>query len=482
METLPDDVWLLVLEKLMRSTVDRDIFNCRLVCKRLAVLVLHPSLWRGRTLRGVSSPPVCACPVLRLVPCLEKMLLHLPEEGCRQWSYASTRCAAAKLAINVNKGTSYAAAVICRQEMLGRLKRVVVYFDPDADDGALSEVSVLLGTLASTSRLERLCVVVYAAKKPMPTTPAPFLASTTVASSLRKFRCTLSPLFEPFVRFILSEHAATLEKVDLGESDSSLAFSSTAPLLAGVTNLSKLTCSCLPGLEVLATCKTLRVLELNVHTRSLNRQTVAGVAKLLRRAEHLREVKLEYWPAVRSVADVGADLVSALAASGRSRVETLLIYNYILRPDGVENAPLLQVVARALPSLSALRRLSLEENATNLDDLLLAITPDVAPSLQRVELKLMGKDCAHSWLHCDTVKTVMSVNPSLHLLLHDYVVKRYCTDNEERCQACKLECHEEIMARSRYWHPLCLFSHDPMAACLENHTKRSYEDWIHLPP
>ncbi|XP_026290565.1 uncharacterized protein LOC113215176 isoform X3 [Frankliniella occidentalis] len=440
METLPDDVLLMVLDELED---DADVLACRLVCRRLAAVTLLPAVWRDRVI--CYSEPRCVCPVLRLAPCLYKLNVNLPAAGCRQSAYASTRCAASRLWINVDgtAHTSHAAAIICRQEALGRLRRVFIQIDTKT----APDVPMLLGTLASTPRLEKLRVVCVGEENdPLPTTPAAVLGSAVVTSSLRKFRCNLFPLTEPFVRFILSEHAATLEEVDLRNSSPSLTFTSTAPLLAAVTNLTKLTCCCLPGMEALTACKSLGVLDLTVHTDSLYRPAVAGVAKLLRRAEQLREVKLEYEPAVRSLADVGAELVSALASSGRSRVETLRISNYTL--DLVENFPLLQPVVSALPSLSALRRLKLDENESKPDALLLAINPDVAPSLQRVEV----------WL--DPMKVA-------------------CND-DERCQACELDCHDE-MKNERYWFIPCVFSHDPLAECPEDHLPDSCERWIYLP-
>ncbi|XP_026277977.2 uncharacterized protein LOC113206215 isoform X1 [Frankliniella occidentalis] len=458
---LPDDVLLMVLVELN----EKDTLACRLVCRRLAALALHPDLWRHYS----TCSGTCRCPLLRLAPCLDKMYVVFPVKGCDQWAFASTRCAAKRLFIYV-KGSSnavHAAAVICKQEMLGRLIDVDVYIEIRSE--AVAEVTMLLSMLASTSRLERLRFA--ATEGLLSTTTAPILGATVVTSSLKDFECRLSVFSELFVNFILSEHAATLEEVYLHPSLSSWKFTSTVPLLVSATNLSKLTCCCLPGMEALIACKSLKVLELTVHTESLNRPVVAGVATLLRGAEHLREVSLQYEPAVRSVTDVGAELVLALA-SGRSRVETLIIQNYVSGCG--ENSPLHQPVVSALPSLPALRRLKLAENLDNPDQILLAISPDVAPALQKVEVNL-GEGCAHSWIHGDTVKSVFTLNPTLHV--HVSSSKIGCSDGAH-CQACKLDCHAKLRAVGWFYH--WLFSHDPADQCSVEHPVGS-EHWIHLP-
>ncbi|XP_052120646.1 uncharacterized protein LOC113206215 isoform X3 [Frankliniella occidentalis] len=463
MEMLPDDVLLMVLEELYEEA---DIFACRLVCKRLAALALHPAVWRNFYLSCFETH--CVCPVLRLAPCLADMYIKLPANGCHQWAFASTRCAVKSLWIFVDgsSNAAHAAAIICKQEINGRLTDVHIEIRSEA----VAEVTMLLGMLASTSRLEMLRVEAYLPEHLLSTTTAP-MVTAAVASSLRDFTCRLSAFTEPFVNFILSEHAATLEVVDLDPSPSSWMFTSTAPLLVGATNLSKLTCCCLPGMEALTACKSLKVLELTVHTESLNRPVVAGVATLLRGAEHLREVSLQYEPAVRSVTDVGAELVLALA-SGRSRVETLIIQNYVSGCG--ENSPLHQPVVSALPSLPALRRLKLAENLDNPDQILLAISPDVAPALQKVEVNL-GEGCAHSWIHGDTVKSVFTLNPTLHV--HVSSSKIGCSDGAH-CQACKLDCHAKLRAVGWFYH--WLFSHDPADQCSVEHPVGS-EHWIHLP-
>ncbi|XP_052124754.1 uncharacterized protein LOC113204184 [Frankliniella occidentalis] len=371
MEVLPDDVWLMVLEKLEEAA---DVLACRLVCKRLAALAVHPAVWRH--LEVGQSKPYCSCPVLRLAPCLDSISVHLPAKGCTQWAFASTRCAAAKLYIPI-KGRSHAglaAAIICKQEMLGRLTDVEI----EMRSVAVTDVPILLGTLASTSRLTRICVYVYLGGNQLPNTPAPILGGTAVTPSLREFECNLSPLTEPFVKSILSQHATTLEDVLLDFPLSSLTCTSTALILAGVTNLRMLVCDCFPGMESLVACKSLKVLALTVNTESHYRPAVAGLAKLLRGAEQLRKVNLTYKPAVRSPTDLGGELVLALASSGRSCVETLHITNRCYPFFSVEYTPLPELVASALPSLPALRHLNLQDNAKRPDALLLAIRPDVS--------------------------------------------------------------------------------------------------------
>ncbi|XP_026274397.2 uncharacterized protein LOC113203763 [Frankliniella occidentalis] len=479
MEKLSDDVLLMVLEELEEA---EDILTFRVVCKRFAALALHPAVWRNFDVNY--DKPYCSCPLLRMAPCIDTISIRLPAEGCLQRACTATRCAAARLCIGVDGAShaGHAAAIISRQETLGRLIDVEIEISSAV---AAGDACMLLNMLASTSRLKSLCVMDRGEDR-LPTAHNRILANTVVAPSLREFGCTLYALTEPFVQFILSEHAATIEEVNLGGSPSTLSMTSIAPLLAGVTNLRELTGSYLPGMEALAACKSLSVLHLIMfHTESLSGPAVAGSAQLLQRAEQLREVTLEYEPAVRSVADVGADLVLALAASGRSRVERLHIINYGCGCVG--NPPLLQLLVSALPSLSALRCLVLENGAKKPDALLMAIRPDVAPSLQRVEVCL-SEGCAHFWLHGDTVKTVMAANPSLHIKLD--ASRLVCGGNTARCGACQLGCHGELRGDGTLRRDLtsgsfpcvpCIFSHDPMDECSEDHSENSSELWIHLP-
>ncbi|XP_052125717.1 uncharacterized protein LOC113211805 isoform X2 [Frankliniella occidentalis] len=499
MELLPDDLLL----KVMQYLDVPDLFACRLVCKRLGALAFDRDAWRHRKLEtsfhdglfpwvaGLHAPRApampCVCPVLRLAPCLRELGLDLPPQRCRL-AYTSTRCAVEELRLSICMGhrpdsssgvsSAYqAAAVLSRQESLGRLRRLRFDLNPGTDAPAF------IATMASTPGLEELRVLEICA----PDWSNPVMGCTVLESSLRLFQYTLSnTVSEQFANFILSGHAATLEVVDLGKSPSEVTFKSTASLLAGVLNLRELTCCTIPGLEVLADCETLRVLNLVVGTKRQHKSAGASAAKLLRGAKHLREVELQYKPLASKDSNVGVDLVMALA-QGKScgRVEKLSIVNtldededdYDFDLDGVEKPlPQLKALICALPSLSGMRHLRIVADM-NPEKLLSAISPATAPSLEIVELPLPRLACAHAFIHGSEVKTVLAANPLLHIKLCNPIC--YCKQKE--CQPCKTpKCHKQLRD-VEYGSTLVLFSHDPSDKCSRAHSPTKYNLWIHIP-
>ncbi|XP_052120227.1 uncharacterized protein LOC113206979 isoform X2 [Frankliniella occidentalis] len=153
MDRLPDDALLEVLLWLPPE----DLLACRLVCKRLGTLAMHPHVWR-RKCCSVSAAS-CACPVLRLAPCLGLLQVTLPLKNCLH--LYTTRCAVSRLDLLVDKYMKDAALIIHRQSFLLRLKSVTVtlgqyrvgqYLTFDAG------VAILFTTLASTCGLTYLKV------------------------------------------------------------------------------------------------------------------------------------------------------------------------------------------------------------------------------------------------------------------------------------------------------------------------------------
>ncbi|XP_026286687.1 uncharacterized protein LOC113212276 isoform X2 [Frankliniella occidentalis] len=437
MDLLPDDV---VLQVFRHVDVD-DLFRCRLVCKRLGALALHPFVWRHQSFKAFNSDlRKKLCRVLRLAPCLDDLSFEMSSEGHHFPLYATTRCAVGRLNFRVPKaGGVHAALIVRNQEALGRLKDVHV----GINNLPISDATMLLGTLASTSVLEKLCVSWDGMSGGLFTAS---LHTSVARPSLKYFRCQLSSESQPFIDLVLAGHAATLEEVLLSfQSDYYFISTSTGSLPACMPNLRELTCSLLPGLESLASSLT----KVTLHVSPDMRPGVLGATELLRRAPKLREVALKYSPAARSPDDVGVTLVEALAWSGRSVVEVLDIDNDCENEmdgeeddDGVEYLPQLQPLVRALPSLPALRYIELTVYVPP-DELLLAITPETAPALRELRLypmRWLPARCAHDWLHKDSVQTLLSLNPALKFVVN---TTPYCLKNE-RCGSCAQGCHNTL--------------------------------------
>ncbi|XP_026280113.1 uncharacterized protein LOC113207675 [Frankliniella occidentalis] len=430
-EQLPDDVLLGIMWHLDLE----DIFTCRLVCKKLGALALHPDVWRHRGLH-LPYPDdnfVWACPVLRLAPCLEWLVVELPTEGC-QLAYTMTRCAVSFLNLDVRRGGSmHAAAMIRNQEALGRLRNLEISMPRSAS-------AVLLGAVALASGLEKLTVTA------LPSRATSIMLSVlqhraASTPSLKCFNVDITAKAESFVHFVLASHAATLEDVNLNVcshlSDVSCSYSDgTVPLLAGIANLQKLECPLLPGLGALAASESLTTLIINV-CESPERRAVVGAWQLLRRSKQLRDVTLHFSvPLDSGLADVGGEpLVRALVSSGPSRLESLTMSTSD-RFDSPEKCLwLLEPVLGMLPLLPALRSLHVVDAS---DELLSRITPDTAPALERLVLEPYSREhvCAHGWLHRDAVKKLFAGFPSLRLIVPS--VPKNCPG--DYCNACALGC------------------------------------------
>ncbi|XP_052129671.1 uncharacterized protein LOC127750958 [Frankliniella occidentalis] len=221
MEHLPDDVLVTLMEYLDVE----GLLACRLVCKRVGGLALHRDVWRHRQLPGYR----CVCPVLRLAPRVASLSVELPHRRRCGLAYIATRCAVTRLSLSLRKDydAMRAAAVICRQEALGRLRSVQVHFGRNLDD-----VSYVLGTLATTADLEELQVTGLTYHVTATAAAVAVLGSPVSTPSLRFFRCELVPQTEHFVNFILAGHAATLQKVDVGHRSYDLRLDFTGHLLA----------------------------------------------------------------------------------------------------------------------------------------------------------------------------------------------------------------------------------------------------------
>ncbi|XP_026272974.1 uncharacterized protein LOC113202787 [Frankliniella occidentalis] len=438
MEALPDDALLEVMQYLDIA----DLLACRLVCRRLGSLALLPELWRHHSIDiddvypdDGEIPRYSICAVLRLAPCLRSWHVCLPEKY--HTMFATTRCAVNKLTLWMRqvdgKGALQASLLIRNQEALGRLRRlslglgnaVVYYCVKDTADAY-----ELLGTVASTSRLEELSITGF---QRYPQSTLAGLDRSFLGASLKSFEHDpRRPDAEPFCQFILSTHASTLESIDLDEHAQTS--TSTATLLAGMPNLRSLRCGMMPGLEAVAGCELLRDLDLCVAYDGEAR----AAAEFLRRATQLVKLTLRYDESKATMVPAPSpdmDFLLALAATGRSHLEELEIYVDIWEHHYF---PQQQALLKALPRLPALKLLNVE--ARTEDDILLGITPANAPSLRTLQVFRMDLECSHDALHRDAVQKCLSLNPELKLITYAPI---YCY-RDDRCAWCLLGCHQEM--------------------------------------
>ncbi|XP_026279085.2 uncharacterized protein LOC113206979 isoform X1 [Frankliniella occidentalis] len=410
MDRLPDDALLEVLLWLPPE----DLLACRLVCKRLGTLAMHPHVWR-RKCCSVSAAS-CACPVLRLAPCLGLLQVTLPLKNCLH--LYTTRCAVSRLDLLVDKYMKDAALIIHRQSFLLRLKSVTVtlgqyrvgqYLTFDAG------VAILFTTLASTCGLTYLKVrAEFGSGLSFDMTQS--LQSIAVPSSIKTF------IFEGIVQreathfcsFVLARHAATLETLRI------LCFlsASTTSLLSDLPNLRRLTYAINPGQEAVTSCKLLRILTLSFCSDD------RSVKELFCKAEQLRKVILICHFRPTTVDDVLPETILALSST---RVEKLCIYmsvavghalsqTYIVRRAALWALALLSV----LPRLPALQELSLDWHT---DELLRGINPTTAPALRILSLHCGAvRPCTPGPAHRDAFKSLFSANPSVKVK-----VTRSCT-------------------------------------------------------
>lgn len=437
MEPLPDDVILVVLEHLPLE----DLFTSRLVCKRFADLALAPDVWRRRQIldyhhHSYHQKKCQVCPALRLAPRVNRMCLDLSKKP-RHPPFATTKCAAVELSVYLDGSACSARAavpVIGNQVELGRLQRLYLAFYRDVTPGAEPDVSLLLQTVASTCGLKKLSLYHMFSLQNLTrlaTMASTFSCNTKLESSLTHFHCgvQLGPCFE---NFVLAAHAATLESVDISTPSPS-----TAELLAAAPKLRTLCSPLLTGMEALAACQSLSVVRLQggFCVTAGDTSKLPGAAQFFRGANQLREVCLKHVDPCD-----GVDLVRALAASGRSRVEELSLVCSGRKLGEVQ--PLLDALA-SLPALRCLEMKSLVDGQ-QVKELLLGIRAETAPALRSLILTPTGHlQCAHSWVHSRVTKAVLTANPLLHIQMKARTHGRSAYEAKD-CRTCRVKkCHDE---------------------------------------
>ncbi|XP_052132879.1 uncharacterized protein LOC127752195 [Frankliniella occidentalis] len=430
MEDMPDDVLLAVLQY-----VDvEDLFACRLVCKKLGALALHPDVWRHRQLVAAKAGLEDAgqeTPVLRLAPCLREVCVDFPLDNLL---FATTRCAVANMTLEVWSDPSLQAALVLRnQEALGRLKKAELVFcpmEPILNDipwqpmlSAPGQIPWLVFWTAATCGLKTLVINMFPPS--VPADASLFRNSVVPCSTLTEFQCEVSKKSEPFVNFVLAGHAATLEEVGLAGAGLPSSSTLTATLLAAAPNLARLQCALLPGLEALAESASLREVCLVVTSASDLKflgprasglkPAVPAAAAFLRRADQLHKVALRIF-----AADAGLALVEALASCERSQVKTLALD---LCKDG--SFSWLQKLLEPLIALLALRCLKVQVSAW-----------------QKGDKGDKPLPCHHAWLHTAPVKRLMAANRRLRLVVCGFqgdTKPKYCS-GDEPCDVCLLGC------------------------------------------
>ncbi|XP_026277407.2 uncharacterized protein LOC113205849 [Frankliniella occidentalis] len=438
MEDLPDDVLLALLQY-----VDaKDVFACRLVCKRLCGLALHPDVWRRRCIEVLSSlhEDDCSwkCAALGLAPCLGALKVGLPSRTCVARNLKKTSCEVAKLSLDFwDDAIADARAPIGRQVRLGRLSHLsLFFFDCHRECGAfLLKLPVFapdLQTLAVSGNLDVGHHMVGADTQRFHNV---YKAGERLAQ-LRHFDWRVNGLNEGFGSFLMFLFATSLEEVSfssyLGAPYVNVLSTERSERLAGMPNLRVLSCPALPGLEAVAACGSLR--EVTLYVMRMTHPDYPGAAAFLRGAVQLRKVTLQYRPGADSPADAGVDLVAALGASGRSQVESLVIDN-----DRVQDFPQLDPLLSALPSLPALQHLEVDVDAVP-GELLQGITPVTAPALRSLRLRVYSR-CIHAWMHADAIRKFLAMNPCVQLLLLRR--PKYC-DGGVPCTVCALGCQHRI--------------------------------------
>ncbi|XP_052126696.1 uncharacterized protein LOC127750123 [Frankliniella occidentalis] len=454
-ESLPDEVLLMVMKYLDVG----DLLTCRLVCKRFGVLAMDPDVWWHRNI-DCDREPSRACAVLRLAPWLNSLTMVVPYSWCSGFHLYSTKCAVARLDLKIQSSTlsgSYDIKHYVKSQCdLGYLVGLHVHVNTHLDAFPARE---LLDLLTSTADLEELSICIGYVGSLL--TKRPHL-EVACGPSLKYFElewrvCDIGDRLprpiEDVCRFLLAEHATTLEQVvfrrtpvfDLHE-------------LASMPNLRALHCSAFPGMRALAANASLRELYLLVTPETVGPDT----REFLRAANQLRDVTLAFSTLKDDGNDgadrdyiwqpttAGVDLVLDLVSSGRSSLERLCITNIGLY------FPQEQPLLRALPLLTCLQHLKVDSAP---DELLLGITPTTAPALQSLVVDQTNWPCTHAWLHREVVKKLLSVNPSLHV--HVTTEFSDCDPPESYCEVCsEYECHPWLCKSEAVF-----FTHDPEDNC-----------------
>ncbi|XP_026283099.1 uncharacterized protein LOC113209663 isoform X3 [Frankliniella occidentalis] len=349
----PDELLLLILEKVRRV----DLFACRLVCRRLGALALHPGVWRHRRL--VVNRRRLTCPVLRLAPCLAKLVVTVPtSSNCHPLTLLSTKCAASSLQLIVGPGGAAQGALVIRnQEALGQLRSLEVELEDDFEnevDMSGHEAAVILGAVASTGGLRDLVVNPIPECAPSPLVIECFIRNNEVSAPLlKRLHFNVCLRTQSLLKHVVAVNNATLTAINLTGFESMTAVTemvALAPVLATLAALRELACPLLPGLEAVAACEALEKVDLQLSpgTPAATRSAV----QFFLRAKALRHVAMECGD-LNTPHSVCCELFEALSA-GRTRA-TLQSVSVSFLPWTLPMPAVVQrAMLAALPLLPAL--------------------------------------------------------------------------------------------------------------------------------
>ncbi|XP_034231883.1 uncharacterized protein LOC117639923 [Thrips palmi] len=150
---LPDDALLAVLAFLP----PRQLFDCRVLCRRLRDLCLHADLWRRVRLSSRDSTLRAA---LRLAPCLREVNLYYTGETDPEPEV--TACVVARLKLFVsNLSVARASAAVLKQSRLGGVKELVLAFDPISTRAIKWNIHLLAVAISSVNHLHSLQICNY---------------------------------------------------------------------------------------------------------------------------------------------------------------------------------------------------------------------------------------------------------------------------------------------------------------------------------
>ncbi|XP_034251691.1 uncharacterized protein LOC117651625 [Thrips palmi] len=431
--SLPDDALLAVLAFLPT----RDLFVCRVACRRLRDLCLHRHLWRAAT---VESKGVLRA-ALAVAPCIGT-IGEVPIEALEPLVATACTVSELKLLVVGKESAALASALLSRFSTVSsglRLKKLSLEVR-----GPLTRTSRrLLKQVCSFTGLQDLSIDLKGEL------PEREWSKLNVQPSLSKLSYTSSSR-DAFLQLLLSTHSATLENVDLQFREY---FELPWRSLASLSRLRSLRCFQDDGLSKLAALPNLNSVELEANDQWYDGFD-PGAVEFLSKAPHLRMVKLG------AVSHDTAPLLALANSPSAPHLEKLHIYPWFQDLDDESNV--FDTLASVLQEFVSLNSLIAVIDELPYD-LLQVISPISSPKLTVLVLAdVTGEKfkCLHETLHDPFVQDLLVGNPQLHLRLkaHDEDMDlKSC----KSCSWCRRSCHVRLRRDVR----VALSSHCRRGGC-----------------
>ncbi|XP_034256309.1 F-box/LRR-repeat protein 12-like [Thrips palmi] len=419
---LPDDALLAVLGFLP----PRQLFACRVACRRLRDLCLHRYLWRHVSLDGGKAGVVLAA--LALAPCVKSIVCSGPRD-VQASRVKTTNCVVTRLKLFVFGGSNRMALAM---EMIQRLYALGGLRELDVNIRAIQSTAPLLQQVYYLRDLRKLSLSVNGHVEAL----AAKCNELETKPSLRELHYDALTGGRAFLELLLRTHASTLQDVSLYFCADEDIPASTLLKIPGLRSLRCFATTSLHHLAVLPSLHTIRLIGL----------CASGALQFLRDASHLRTVELD-----------ACDRHS-LPALGSSRsaplIETLLVRNLVVRYRVFSEKQLLSV----LPEFPALKVVDLDGWPS--DDFLRGVSPVSAPSLATLAVHC-PLQCAHALVHSPAVQSLLLRNPRLHLFVREFL-ENPCGKKKKSCSWCRKGCHGELLGRKS---PMSFSSHVKTAGC-----------------